>query len=154
MTRLRLSRLWMALGWQPVKLDDGWALQHLEPGERPLYLAMDPRDRLHAQLVARTLLAQYPQLPAYVLRAALLHDCGKAVRPYRMWERVLVPLLRWRVPAWPLRAGSYGAWQVYWHHPDYAARQIADPRVAALVLEHHHPQTEWGRRLHRVDAQY
>lgn len=142
------------MGGRPVSLDDGWALERLEASECALYRAMDPRDRLHAQQVARVLLEQYPQLPDYVLRAALLHDCGKAVRPYRVWERVLVPLLRWRVDAHPLRSGGYGAWQVYWHHPAYAAQQLTDPRVAALVAEHHQPRSEWGRRLHRVDARF
>jgi hypothetical protein len=134
--------------------DDAWALQRLSPEEAPLYQAMDVRDRQHALEVARTLLARYPDTPDYALRAALLHDSGKALRPYRPLERILVGLYSPKLPPEPLRSGIYGAWQVRQHHPRYAARRIKDERVAAIVLEHHRPQSLWGQRLHAVDREF
>lgn len=125
----------------------------LEGEERALYLAMDPRDRAHAVRVARRLLEAYPDAPAFVIRAALLHDAGKALRPYRPLERILTGLYAPYVPPYPLRRGVWGAFQVRHHHPLYAAERILDPRVRALVLEHHRPQSLWGRRLHQADQE-
>jgi len=148
----RLARLFRALLAQEAP-DDAFALALLEEEERRLYLAMDPRDRAHGIRVAKRLLARYPQVPASVLRAALLHDAGKALRPYRPWERVLVGLFPLPVPPYPLRQGLLGAFQVRRHHPLYAAERLKDPEVRALVLEHHAPKSLWGRRLHQADRE-
>ncbi|WP_117237863.1 phosphohydrolase [Thermus sediminis] len=133
--------------------DDAFALGFLQGEERALYLAMDPRDRAHGVRVAKRLLALYPEAPGFAVRAALLHDVGKALRPYRPWERVLVGLVSFSVPPYPLRRGVLGALQVRRHHPLYGAERIRDPLVRALVLEHHAPQSLWGRRLHQADRE-
>lgn len=149
----RLSRLFRALFPSREVPDDAFALAFLQGEERALYLAMDPRDRAHAVRVARRLLAAHPEAPAFVVRAALLHDAGKALRPYRPLERVLTGLYAPPVPPHPLRQGLWGAFQVRRHHPLYAAERIQDPQVRALVLEHHTPKSLWGRRLHRADQE-
>lgn len=148
----RLYRLFRALLAKEAP-DDAFALALLEEEERGLYLAMDPRDRAHGVRVAQRLLALYPEAPGFALRAALLHDAGKALRPYRPWERVLVGLLAPPLPPYPLRQGLLGAFQVRRHHPLYAAERIKDPQVRALVLEHHAPRSLWGKRLHRADRE-
>ena len=148
----RLSRLFRALFVQEAP-EDAFALALLRGEEKELYMAMDPRDRAHGVRVAKRLLARYPQVPAHVLRAALLHDAGKALRPYRPWERVLVGLFPLPVPPYPLQKGLLGAFQVRRHHPLYAAERIQDPEVRALVLEHHAPRSLWGKRLHRADRE-
>ncbi|MGC8968877.1 MAG: phosphohydrolase [Thermus sp.] len=148
----RLGRLLKALLSREAP-DDAFALRFLEGEERGLYLAMDPRDRAHGVRVAKRLLARYPEAPDFAVRAALLHDAGKALRPYRPWERVLTGLYAPPVPPYPLRRGLVGAFQVRRHHPLYAAERIPDPRVRALVLEHHAPQSLWGRRLHLADGE-
>jgi hypothetical protein len=147
----RLARLFRALLAQEAP-DDAFALALLEE-ERELYLSMDPRDRAHGMRVAQRLLALYPEAPGFAVRAALLHDAGKALRPYRPWERVLVGLFSLPVPPYPLRRGLLGAFQVRRHHPLYAAERIKDPQVRALVLEHHAPRSLWGKRLHRADRE-
>lgn len=100
--RGRLRRLLRALLAQEAP-DDAFALRFLEGEERELYLAMDPRDRAHGVRVARRLLKAYPEAPGYAVRAALLHDAGKAVRPYRTLERVLAGLF---APPLPLPSGG------------------------------------------------
>ena len=150
--RGRLRRLLRALLAQEAP-DDAFALRFLEGEERELYLAMDPRDRAHGVRVARRLLKAYPEAPGYAVRAALLHDAGKAVRPYRTLERVLAGLFAPPLPPYPLRRGLLGAFQVRRPPPLYAAQRIRDPRVRALVLEHHAPKSLWGRRLHEADRE-
>jgi len=146
----RLLRAFFPRGEEP---DDAFALAFLQGEERTLYLSMDPRDRAHAVRVARRLLKQYPDAPTFAIRAALLHDAGKALRPYRPLERILTGLYTPPVPPYPLRRGILGAFQVRRHHPLYAAERIQDPEVQALVLEHHHPQSLWGKRLHQADQE-
>jgi len=134
--------------------DDAWARARLRPSEFALYRRLDPRDREHAVLVAKELVRRYPDAPPEAVRAALLHDVGKAVRPYRAVERILTALLEpWapEVPARPLDPGWRGAWQVRRHHPEYAAELIEDPRVAGIVRDHHRGVGVWARRLREID---
>lgn len=147
---LRLTRVYRAF-FPGEKPNDSWAKAWLEEGEWDLYLTMDPRDRQHSLEVAECLLSRYPDAPTFAVRAALLHDAGKALRPYRALERILTGLWSPAVRVEPLRSGIYGAWQVRRHHGVYAANQITDPEVATLVRQHHHPQGLWGKRLHEVD---
>ena len=151
--RQRLLRLFHAFFPPGEAPDDAFALAFLEGEERALYLAMDPRDRAHGVRVARRLLQNHPEAPSFAVRAALLHDAGKALRPYRPLERVLTGLWAPPVPPHPLRGGLLGAFQVRRHHPLYAAERIEDPRVRALVLEHHCPKSLWGKRLHQADQE-
>lgn len=137
--------------------EDAWAERWLSGGERDLYLAMDPRDRHHAVEIARAVLRRRPDAPPRLVRAALLHDVGKARRPYGLAERIAVHL--WPAPApprAPLRAGMRGAWQVRAHHPHYGAEMIrragGDARVAELVERHHAPGgDEEAALLHALD---
>lgn len=140
-----------------VRPDDAWAERFLAPTERPLYRAMDPRERDHHVRVARSLLARHPDAPTVLVRAALLHDVGKMRRPYRVVERVLVHLVRGDQPeAHPEKHGWDGARQVAAHHAAYGATMIrdvgGDPRVADLVARHERPagdpEAAW---LHEAD---
>lgn len=146
----KLRRLARSLHAAQARPDDPWALARLTPEEGRVYQGMDPRDREHALRVARALLAERPG--PELLAAALLHDCGKSVRPYRVWERVgagLVPGgLAARLPLGPL-------W-VRGHHPELGARLLervgARPRVVQLVRRHHRPAADPDAcLLHRYD---
>ena len=135
-----------AVGLAPgfARPDDGFAASRLDGGELAAYRAMDPRDRDHACRVARRLLAMHPAAEPARVRAALLHDVGKAVRPYRVWERVLVhlwtpaPALAERFPP-----GLRAPWRVHRDHAAAGAERLralgADPRVVDLVARHHEP---------------
>ena len=122
--------------------DDAFALGWLEGREVDAYRAMDPRDRDHACRVARRLLARCPDAEARTVRAALLHDVGKAERPYRVWERVLVHVWTPGAPAdvrFP--AALRAAWRVHAEHAALGAGRLralgVDPRVVELVARHH-----------------
>lgn len=124
--------------------DDVWAQGWLSLPEHRLYLTMDPRDRHHAVTVARTLLRARADAPSELVRAALLHDVGKASRPFRVQERVAAHLIR-SVPPPPVpRLGGWrGARQLAAHHARYGAEAIREaggsPRVAELVERHEEP---------------
>lgn len=151
---LRLKRLYKAFVPAQAQPDDAWALAELSIEEAYLYKAMDVRDREHAVRVAKRLLERYPDAPSFAVRAALLHDSGKALRPYRALERILTGLMSLDVPIEPLDKGLRGAWQIRRHHPEYAAMRILDPLVAQIVREHHQPESLWAKRLHEVDEEF
>ena len=156
-TKKRLVRL--VKGFFPTlcRPDDAWALARLAEDEAELYQAMDVRDREHNVQVAKRLLARWPDAPDCAVRAALIHDAGKSVRPYNVWERIFTALFeRWapEVEPYPLRRGPAGAWQIRVHHPRYAADRIADPCVARIVREHHGGGSTWSDRLREVDEDH
>jgi len=139
--------------------DDAFAERWLPSAERALYRRMDRRDRDHACRVARGLLAAAPQASPLLVRAALLHDVGKADRPYRAWERIAVHVYRPRRGAVPAdgAAGLAALWRHHHEHPARGAAMIlaagGDPEVAALVRAHHDSDGPSELELlRRVDA--
>ena len=153
----KLRRLSRSLRAGQARPDDTWAAAHLTLGEWRVYLGMDPRDREHALRVTWGLLAACPaaspELPSpELLAAALLHDCGKQLRPYRVWERVAAGL----VPGRLARHLPLGALWVRGQHPELGARLLraagARERVADLVSRHHAPGNDpEAALLHRYD---
>jgi HD domain len=155
----KLSRLFRAFSPTQAKPDDTWAAQHLPTPELKVYQRMDPRDREHAVRVAQKLLDLHPDASSEVIRAALLHDCGKLVRPYNVLERVIVGLI---APEGP-RTGNITsglqaktAMEVRNNHPQIGAKLILEAggnsRVAELVRIHHQPtgdvEATW---IHQID---
>lgn len=71
----RLRQVWYYLRprWSPG--ERAWAAERLTPAQLALFDAMAVPDRAHALRVARRLARE--GAPAWVLEAALLHDCGK-----------------------------------------------------------------------------
>ncbi|MDB5046625.1 MAG: phosphohydrolase [Deinococcus sp.] len=134
---LRLSR---SLSTRTAQPEDDWAAEYLTPEEARVYGGMDARDREHACRVARHLLRDYPHADAELMAAALLHDCGKSLRPYYVVERVLVGLIPNRLARLLPPVGAIG---IRANHPELGAQLLARagarPRVARLVARHHHP---------------
>jgi hypothetical protein len=89
----KINRLFRALSPAQARPDDVWAAKQLPVNELGIYQRMDPRDREHAVRVAQKLLELHPEARSEVVRAAILHDCGKLVRPYNVLERVIVGLI-------------------------------------------------------------
>ncbi|MPY66037.1 HDIG domain-containing protein [Deinococcus sp. SDU3-2] len=148
----KAGRLARSLSPRLASPRDAWATAHLTPAEARVFLGMDPRDREHACRVTRHLLRDHPAAPPEVVAAALLHDCGKSIRPYRVVERVLVGL----VPNRLARLLPFGALSVRAYHPELGAELLARagarPRVARLVARHHHAGTDpEAALLHHYD---
>ena len=148
----KLKRLSRSLTAAQANPDDAWAAACLTASEWRVYIGMDPRDREHALRVTRTLLLACPAASHELLAAALLHDCGKQLRPYRVWERVAAGL----VPGRLARHLPLGALWVRGQHPELGARLLraagARERVAELVLRHHAPgEDAEAALLHRYD---
>lgn len=149
----KAARLIRSVSVRFASPDDAWAAPFLNEGERRVFLRMDPRDREHALRVARRLHRDQPGVAETLIAAALLHDCGKSARPYKLWERVLAGLL-------PTGAAARFVWaplQVRAQHPLLGADALreagARPEVVRLVARHHAPGEDPGARLlHRYDA--
>ena len=132
--------------------DDAWARGWLLEEEYALFRALDPRDREHSVLVAKELLKRYPKAPAAAVRAALLHDVGKTVRPYRVLERILTALFEPYLPTLPPEpplSGWRGAVQVRLHHERYGLLMIADPEVKMALST-----SPWKERIKAIDDEY
>lgn len=142
-----LRGLWPA--W--ARPDDELARVHLSDSDYNLYRSLDPRDRDHATRVVRRLLTRWPHAPMNLIRTAWLHDVGKAGRPYRVIERVMVHL--WspheRV-AHRFPAAWREAWRVHRHHAALGAARLraidSDPQVVAWVAAHHDESADGALR--------
>ena len=119
-----------------VPAELAWALGYLNEPQQALFKAMASVDRAHAVRVARRLEAQ--GAPAFVLEAALLHDCGKP-KGYGLAGRVLGVLCsRWakEVPQSPVLKGLERSLQIYRWHDQWGleAAKAAGTSADALVL--------------------
>lgn len=147
--------------------EEQWALTWLSPTQLGLWATMSEPDRAHAVRVARRL--SRLEAPAWVLEAALLHDCGKP-SSYGLVARVLGVLLdRWlgAIPPAPPLPGLRRWLQVYRWHDLYgfeAARSAgtSEPALALLALYADgtipqapvHPEaSSWLEPLMRCDAE-
>ena len=146
----RLGRSFLRSQAQP---DDVWANLFLTRAELTLYLKMDPRDREHGVRVAQALEKDYPNARAELIAAAILHDCGKSIRPYSVLERVLVGLIPYRLSAgWTLEAVK-----VRNEHPARGAEMVrfagGRDEVALLIEKHHNPRADGeASLLHDYDG--
>lgn len=152
----KLRRLVRSVHAQQARPDDAWAVTMLTPGEARLYLSMDPRDREHACRVTRALSEVHPDSGALLRAAALLHDCGKSLRPYRVWERVLVGLVPGPWSSRLARVFPFGALYLRGEHPALGAALVrrtgGRARVAELIARHHAPQHDAeAALLHHFD---
>jgi hypothetical protein len=164
----RVFRLVRALSPNFAHPDDQWAQNILSAAEFTVFSRMDARDREHAIRVTKKLIALYPDSSLIVQRAALLHDCGKSIRPYNVIERVLsgIIYLPWstasdRMTTQPTKPFHYplsslSAMQVKRLHPQIGQRFIleagGDAPVAEIVGKHHRPGNDFeAQRIHEVD---
>ncbi len=157
----RANRLLRAMRLEFAKPDDAWAQSILPPLEFAVYASMDARDREHAVRVTQYLQKIKPDASPILLRAALLHDCGKQLRPYKWRERVWaglqpMPKLEFDSALFVTQKRSPTALELRALHPQIGALLIrsagGDPRVAQIVERHHQPfddaDAAW---IHAVD---
>jgi len=131
----------------------------------PLFLSMSVWDQRHGLSVCGRLRRRGLETPE-LLRAALLHDCGKTGARIRLWHRVASVLLRalapglWRSDFWDAPGTWRYPFHVYREHPALGARMAAEARgseaVAELIRLHEDPsappQTADGSELAALQA--
>ena len=141
LVRLRQGVHALLARWETV---DERPLAVLNDRERALFDRLPRADRLHALRVAQRLRPAGETHPS-LLKAALLHDVGKAGQDIYLLHRVVRVLLRLAAPTWldRIAADSQG-----WHRPFYAlanhaalgalwiAESGSDSLTVALVRYH------------------
>lgn len=124
----------------------------LTPAELRLFAAMPPYDQRHCLDVHRTLLDAGHDDPL-LLRAALIHDCGKlddAGRPMSLLWYIAATLLK-RVPSLYLAAARLaprGPIATYAEHAWRGARmasQAGSPPEIVVTIRHYHDPAPTGR---------
>lgn len=155
---------------------EDWSLviRWLSPAERSLFSRMQRPDQLHCTRAARWLL-ENGESDEQLIKAALLHDVGKARCRIGVLHRTLYVLLGWLFQTFPpLFAGSPEEnrwWMPYYviaNHPRIGASMLVqlgcDERIWRLVeLHQQNPQMighlndgQWVRealeRLRRADS--
>ena len=142
-------------------------LSVLLPAERALFDRLPPADRAHALRVTARL-HEAGQTEPRLLRAALLHDIGKAGQGVHLPHRVARVLLQAVAPAtWARLADTAVGWQrpfyALAHHAETGAALVAaagdEPVTVALVRFHDAPSippalanyADWLRALQAAD---
>ena len=160
----RLGQVRQQLGFvSPLSAEElSEIADHLPPPAYRLFLTMTEADRRHSLRVYQGLL-KHGCLEDDLLRAALLHDVGKAAGRVPFWTRPVIVLgkslaprllrrlLRYPEPSQPRwqRALGYA-----WWHAEVGARLAEEAGLserAALYIRTHHQPTGPAAALHLVD---
>ena len=143
----------------PVSLT---TLDHvLSPAERRLFLTMKDSDQRHSLDLCERL-RRDGQIEPDLLRAALLHDVGKASGSLPILYRVaftLAAIANPRLARWLGRPSSTVWRQPFYlaaHHPEIGAVAATEagsnPRVVGLIANHNQPGDDaLGRLLYAYD---
>lgn len=146
--RYRLWQVWA--GWRDrvTAADREEVRRWLPPAAYALWLRQSPRDQAHALRVLR-LLRTVSEDPV-LLRAALLHDVGKAQARLRVWHRALWVLLE-RFPPLRRRLVAARGWRrPFWvlaEHPRLGAEwaeAAGCAREVCWLIAHHQDETPTG----------
>jgi hypothetical protein len=148
----RVKQFFDALAARTDENDERELARLLTPPQRELFRRMAPNDQRHALNVCATLRQAGHDDPD-LLKAALLHDAGKAAGRIWLWQRTLIVLLqRWApdVLRW-LSRGDSPAQAPRWRrgfvvnrlHPELGAQWAAQagclPTTVALIRRHQDP---------------
>ena len=139
--------------WQSLKKSPGekeWEMvgRILTPAEQKLFKELPVPDQNHSLRVLDTLQTEGETDPE-LLKAALLHDVGKARHPLRRWERILAVLIRGTLPGLAERwsqmdpRGIHRPLVVIRRHPEWGAEMAKNAGSSQLVV--------WLIRHHELD---
>lgn len=135
----RLAQLRWSLGAQLSDRDRAWVGEVLTPAESIVFFRMPSFDQTHSVLVARDL--QQGSGDAVLLRAALLHDCGKTLPGHRVPLLYRGGLVLARAISPRLLQALARPWGFLWpvylhmHHPELGARMLEKAGSPAEVVE-------------------
>lgn len=146
----------LAYGFHEV--DQGFLAAYLNEEERLLFQQMKKSEKIHSLLVAKGVLKERRD-PLFI-KASLLHDVGKILRPLTMVEKALAVILQAlgvdqlpRVQEWPFMAsylthGQRGA--------DLLIEQGVFPKKSLyeLLIRHHHDKPERLRAIPGIDSDF
>lgn len=129
--------------------DHDWIKSILSVHEQAYFRYMHPADQFHCYQVARHL----GEAPMYVLKAALLHDCGKP-RNFGFFARCLVVLLRKFSLPFCSEIQRIGH-----EHPQVGAdllKGVLSEEGIELILRHQESEnvTGWLQKLQAADKLY
>ncbi|MDQ4077056.1 MAG: HD domain-containing protein [Chloroflexota bacterium] len=161
----RVKQVWRFIRRTLTEEDVEWVKERLIQQQQALFFAQQASDQAHAVTVARTLEAQGHK-DERLVRAALLHDVGKAPGVSLPYRTVLVLLNKFAPGTLSTLSPHTDGWLAplarAYHHPalgaDLARRAGSHPDVVALI-EHHQCRNqalkpelqEMLRALQRVD---
>jgi hypothetical protein len=141
----RTRQFWQALGTTTTPEELEQARAALSPSLFALFLRLQPSEQVHSLRVWQAL-RERGETNADLCVAALLHDVGKGRFPLRLWERVLIVLVKSFCPGCVQRLGEPDAkgWRraliVSVGHPtwgaDMAAAAGASSLAVALIRRH------------------
>jgi len=152
----RSRQFWLAISTRSSQQDMELLTSILSPAQVELFQRMQKSEQIHS-LVVLNELRDGGEDNADLLTAALLHDVGKTRAPLRIWERVLIVVVRAFchdcVQKWgasmdgnPETAmGWRRAFIVAEQHPawgaDLAAECGTSPLAVSLIARHQEPLT-------------
>jgi hypothetical protein len=139
--RYRSNQFFNALQARPTDEQLAEASEFLGPDLMALFLNMQPSEQAHSVQVYEQLLNQ-GETNTDLLAAALLHDVGKAKYPLRLWERVMIVLVKNILPG---KVGVWGqaerpsgwkrAFTIAEQHPAWGAQMVADKGGSAITVD-------------------
>ena len=101
----RTRQFWQAISTRSSQVDFDLVSSILSPSQMALFQQMQASEQSHSQGVLRELIVD-GETNKDLQIAALLHDVGKTRAPLRLWERVLIVLVKSVCPGCVLKWGQ------------------------------------------------
>ena len=142
----RTRQFWQAISTRPSREDLGLVSSILTPSQLAIFQQMVASEQAHSQRVLQELIIQ-GETNTDLQIAALLHDVGKIRAPLRVWERVLIVLVKTICPGcvdkWgqlpigesPAEMGWRRAFVVSVQHPRWGAELANQCGTSPLAVE-------------------